>query len=83
MHLKKAAERSARENGQHDYAATIHLLIEEENTNSSYLELFMTRHGLKLKKSSILDSIFTAVHRVKGIESEVTLLAAAEIIAIP
>lgn len=43
----------------------------------------MTRNGLKLKKASLLDSIFTAVRRVKGIESEVTVLVTAEIIAIP
>lgn len=43
----------------------------------------MRRHGLKLKKASLLDSIFTAICRVKGIESEVTVLVTEDIIAIP
>lgn len=43
----------------------------------------MTHHNLKLKKASLLDSIFTADRRVRWIESEVKVLVTAEIIAIP
>lgn len=43
----------------------------------------MPHHNSKLNKASLLDSIFTAVRRVQWIESEVKVLAATEIIAIP
>src|SRR5262245_47484814 len=81
-HLLRAASRYANEAGDEDYLDAIRLFIAEEQRHARDLARFMALNHLPLAMRSFSDIVFRSLRRMLGgLESSITVLLCAELIA--
>lgn len=80
--LMRLAEIFAVKTGEKDYKEAVRWFIKEENGHSSYLKKFMDYYRIRPSTKSHLDYIFRAFRKLGSLKCEVTVLTAAEIIAL-
>ena len=80
-HLSLCAQIYAVKSGWADYAKIMDCLIAEENYHSRLLKVFMASYQIRPGINSGLDTVFRFLRRRAGIECEVAVLVAAEMVA--
>lgn len=66
-----------------DFADSLHEFIREEQRHSAMLAAFMDIQGIPRIEKHAVDSIFRRIRVVAGLETIVTVLVSAEVIAVP
>ena len=80
-HLQSAADCYALATGDAAYATTIRLFIREEQAHAAYLARLLTAEGVALKSRTWADSVFRKLRHLGGLETAISVLLTAEIIA--
>jgi len=80
-HLRSAADRYALATGDAAYATTIRLFIREEQRHAAYLARLLGAEGVALKSRTWADSVFRKLRHLGGLETAISVLLTAEIIA--
>ena len=65
------------------FARALEIFIKEEQQHSRYLAAFMESQSIPLKQKHWLDTIFRTLRGLAGLELSLTVLVAAELIAVP
>jgi hypothetical protein len=81
-HLLRCAEAYAARTGDGDYVVALRLFLAEEHRHSSDLARFLKLAGLPLIEKSWTDSVFRWLRHLAGLELSISVLAAAEVIAL-
>lgn len=80
-HLSACAQMYAVKSGWTDYAKITDSLIAEENYHSELLKIFLASYQIRPGINSGLDTVFRFLRRRAGIECEMGVLVAAEMVA--
>ena len=80
-HLHAAARAHAAETGDDAYVAAIEAFIREEQRHARQLGRFLAAEGIPLRKRSWADDVFRALRRGASLETTVSVLLTAELIA--
>ncbi|MCI0675749.1 MAG: ferritin-like domain-containing protein [Phycisphaerales bacterium] len=80
-HLIRAAKAYAKRHSDPDYVVAIGLFIAEENRHARDLGRFMDSHGIERNRRTIADAIFRQLRRLAGLDTSISVLVTAEIIA--
>lgn len=83
LHFLALARRHAKATGDPDFAEAIALFIAEEQRHSSLLACYLRRAGAPLLRRHWIHSVFRQIRHWAGLESKVTVLVTAEIMAVP
>lgn len=81
-YLRAFSERFAEIYAEKLFPEVINMFIKEENYHSFYLDVFIKREGINLKRKNYLDKFFIKLRRSGSLETEIITLFTAEIIAL-
>lgn len=80
-HLRDAADRYALATGDAAYASAMRLFIREEQRHAAYLARLLAAEGVPLEHRTWADSAFRRLRHLGGLETAISVLLTAEIIA--
>jgi hypothetical protein len=81
-HLLRCAEAYAVRSGDADYVTALRLFLDEEHRHSRDLARFLALAGVPLVEKTWTDSVFRWLRHLAGLELSISVLAAAEVIAL-
>jgi hypothetical protein len=83
LHFLELARAHGRDTDDPDFPEAIALFIAEEQRHSSLLARYLRRVGAPLLRRHWIHSVFRRIRHWAGLESKVTVLVTAEILAVP
>lgn len=83
LHFLTLARRHARDTGDADFPEAIALFIAEEQRHSAMLGRYLRAIGAPVLREHWIHSVFRRIRHWFGLESKVTVLVTAEILAVP